>query len=93
MRETEPLEPYATGLRFRTAPQGLYRYTVMAGSAADGAAVADLGLGDRTWLSLLRREGELVPLRRDTRLHPGDQVLAQCDDGADLERLFHRPEG
>jgi cell volume regulation protein A len=93
MRETEPLEPYATGLRFRTAPQGLYRYTVMAGSAADGVAVADLGLGDRTWLSLLRREGELVPLRRDTRLHPGDQVLAQCDDGADLERLFHRPEG
>jgi cell volume regulation protein A len=65
----------------------------MAGSPADGAAVGDLGLGDQTWLSLLRREGELVPLRRDTRLHPGDQVLAQSDDGADLERLFHRPEG
>jgi cell volume regulation protein A len=92
MRETEPLEPYATGLRFRSAPQGLYRFTVMAGSAADGAAVADLGLGDQTWLSLLRREGELVPLRRDTRLHPGDQVLAQSDDGADLERLFHRTD-
>jgi cell volume regulation protein A len=90
MREAEPLQPYATGLRFRTAPQGLYRYTVMAGSAADGAAVGDLGLGDHIWLSLLRREGELVPLRRDTRLHPGDQVLAQSDDGADLERLFHR---
>ena len=91
MRAAEPLQPYATGLRFRSAPQGLYRYTVMAGSAADGAAVGDLALGERTWLSLLRREGDLVPLRRDTRLHPGDQVLAQGDDGADLERLFHRP--
>jgi cell volume regulation protein A len=46
MREIEPPHPYATGLRFRTAPHGLYRYTVMAGSAADGAAVGDLGLGD-----------------------------------------------
>jgi cell volume regulation protein A len=92
MREAEPLQPYATGLRFRSAPQGLYRYTIMAGSAADGAAVADLGLGERTWLSLIRRDGELVPLRRDTLLHPGDQVLAQSDPGVDLERLFHRPE-
>jgi cell volume regulation protein A len=91
MRPAEPLQPYATGLRFRSAPRGLYRYTVMAGSPADGAVVADLGLGDRAWLSLLRRDGELVPLRRDTRLHPGDQVLAQSDDDADLEGLFHRP--
>jgi cell volume regulation protein A len=92
MRAAEPLQPYATGLRSRSAPQGLYRYTVMAGSAADGAAVGDLALGERTWLSLLRREGDLVPLRRDTRLHPGDQVLAQGDDGADLEQLFHRQD-
>jgi cell volume regulation protein A len=92
MHDAEPLHPYATGLRFRTAPQGLYRYTVMAGSPADGAAVTDLGLGDRTWLSLIRRDGELLPLRRDTRLHPGDQVLAQSDPDVDLERLFRPPE-
>jgi potassium/hydrogen antiporter len=93
MREAEPVEPYATGLRSRTVPEGLYRYTVGPGSAADGAVVADLALGDRTWLSLLRREGRLVPLRRDTRLHAGDQVLAQSDDGDDLEQLFRRPDG
>jgi cell volume regulation protein A len=93
MRDAEPLEPYATGLRFRTAPEGLFRYTVGPGSAADGAVVADLGLGDQTWLSLLRREGRLVPLRRDTRLHAGDQVLAQSDDDAGLEQLFRSPEG
>jgi cell volume regulation protein A len=89
MRDAEPLHPYATGLRFRTAPRGLYRYTIMAGSPADGAAVADLGIGGQTWLSLIRRDGELLPLRRDTRLHAGDQVLAQGDTADDLERLFH----
>ena len=88
MHDAEPLEPYATGLRFRTAPEGLHRYTVAAGSPADGAAVAELGLGEQTWLSLVRRDGELVPLRRDTRLHAGDQVLAQGDTADDLERLF-----
>jgi cell volume regulation protein A len=92
MHDAEPLHPYATGLRFRTAPRGLYRYTIQSGSPADGTAVADLELGDRTWLSLIRRDGELLPLRRDTRLHAGDQVLAQSDPDVDLERLFHRQD-
>jgi cell volume regulation protein A len=93
MEDAEPLEPYAAGLRSRSAPQGLFRYTVAAGSAADGAALADLGIGERAWLSLARRDGELLPLRRDTRLRPGDEVLAQGDDGAALERLFRRTDG
>ena len=92
MAAAEPLEPYAAGLRTRSAPQGLHRYTVQTGSAADGAAVADLGMGEHTWLNLVRRDGELLPVRRDTRLHPGDQVLAQVDDGVDLGRLFRSPD-
>ena len=92
MADAEPLEPYAAGLRTRSAPQGLHRYTVQPGSAADGAAVADLGMGEHTWLNLVRRDGELLPVRRDTRLHPGDQVLAQVDDGVDLGGLFRGPD-
>lgn len=92
LRETEPPHPFASGLRFRRAPRGLYRYTVLPGSPADGARVADLGLGERAWLSLARRDGELLPLRSETRLNPGDHVLIQGDSSAELDALFHPRE-
>jgi cell volume regulation protein A len=92
MADAEPLEPYAAGLRTRTAPRGLHRYTVQPGSPADGTAVAELGTGDRAWLSLVRRDGELLPVRRDTTLRPGDQVLVQADDDQVLDRLFTSPD-
>src|SRR4051794_1298724 len=88
MRETDPPHPYATGLRFRRPPQGLYRYTVLPGSPADGARLADLGLGDRAWLSLASRDGDMLPLRPDTRLQPGDHILVQGDEHATLDSLF-----
>jgi len=92
MRETDPPHPYATGLRLLHAPQGLYRYTVVPDSPAAGAHVADLGLGDRVWLSLARRDGELLPLRQDTTLNVGDHLLVQADSSADLDALFKPPE-
>jgi cell volume regulation protein A len=92
MQETEPPHPFAAGLRFRRAPQGLYRYTVMSGSMADGARVSKLGLNGRAWLSLARRDGELLPLRDDTRLNPGDHVLIQADSSTELDALFQPRE-
>jgi NhaP-type Na+/H+ and K+/H+ antiporter len=62
----------------------------MAGLKADGARVAELGLGEGAWLNLARRDGELLPLRNDTRLRSGDQVLVQGDSGGELGILFHR---
>jgi len=88
MRETDPPHPYAIGLRLRRAPQGLYRFTVLPGSPAAGARVSELGLGGRAWLSLARRDGELLPLRQDTELHEGDHLLVQADSSADLDALF-----
>jgi potassium/hydrogen antiporter len=90
MHEPEPPHPYAAGLRLRSAPRGLHRYTVMPGSMADGSRVADLGLGDQAWLNLARRNGELLPLCDDMRLQPGDHVLVQGDSGADLGVVFNR---
>ena len=92
MRESEAPHPYATGLRLRRAPEGLYRYTVMPGSAAAGAQISELGLGNRVWLSLARRDGELLPLRQDTLLNAGDHVLVQADSSEDLDALFKPPQ-
>src|SRR3954469_18403891 len=87
MREAEPPHPFAAGLRLRSMPHDLHRYTVMAGSMADGTRLADLELGDRAWLNLVRRDGALLPLRGDTRLRSGDDVLVQGDSGAELSVL------
>lgn len=92
MRETEPPHPYASGLRFRQPPLGLFRFTVRPGSLADGALVSELGLGDRVWLSMARRDGELLRLRQDTRLTSGDHLLVQADSRAELDTLFHAEE-
>ncbi len=73
----------------RDVPTYLHLYTVMAGSLADGSRVTDLALEERTELSLVRGNGELLPLRHDSRLHAGDQVLAHSQVGVDLDALFH----
>jgi len=87
MRE-QPPQPYAIGLRLQLPPDGLRRFTIAAGSTADGAEVRDLGLGTHTWLSLASRDGALLPLREQIRLRAGDQVLVHGDPQADLESLF-----
>jgi cell volume regulation protein A len=78
MRSTE-LEPWALGMRFREEPTGLHRYRVAAGSAADGSAIGDLSLGESLWISMVNRDGSLVPVGRDTVLQAGDEVLALAD--------------
>ncbi|WP_432076272.1 cation:proton antiporter [Streptomyces wuyuanensis] len=69
------LEPWALGVRLRDRPEGVVRYTVEAGSAADGRAVGELDIGEDTWVSLVVREGGLVPVSGSTRLRAGDEVL------------------
>jgi cell volume regulation protein A len=79
MRVVEP-EPWALGLRFRDEPEGLHRYVVAAGSAADGVAIAELPLGEDVWISMISRDGQLVQVRGATVLRAGDEVLALADD-------------
>ncbi|MBO0867782.1 MAG: cation:proton antiporter [Micromonosporaceae bacterium] len=96
MRILEP-EPWSLGLRFRHRPHGIHRYTVAAGSVADGATIADLPLGEQAWVSLVSRDGQLVQVRGDTRLHAGDEVLVLADadgtgtDGGAPAGLFTPP--
>ena len=88
----QPPQPWATGLRLRHAPDGLRRYTVVPGAPADGALVGELcGPPGRGWVSLVSRDGALVPLSDGTRLAAGDEVLAQSEPGTSWDDVFlHR---
>jgi potassium/hydrogen antiporter len=93
MRTIEP-EPWALGVRLRDEPGGVHRLTVVAGSAADGRAIEDLAeLPGAAWVSLIVRDGQLVPLRWDTRLRAGDEVLVLADPDLreELIAAFERP--
>lgn len=89
MRRVE-LEPWTAGVRLRDEPEGLRRYVVARGSAADGSTVSDLPVGEELWISIVTRGGRLVPIRGDTVLQEGDEVLALIEpgEGSDPERLF-----
>jgi potassium/hydrogen antiporter len=90
MRVIEP-EPWALGMRFRERPEGLHRYLVAVGSAADGTSIADLDLGEDAWISMVSRGGRLMQVRGETVLRPGDEVLALAEDDADPGHLFRSP--
>jgi len=65
---------------------------IAAGSAADGSTIADLGVGDRAWISLISRRGLHLPVRNTTRLQAGDVVLTEIDEDASLTDLFDAPD-
>jgi len=96
LRTVEP-EPWSLGVRFSEEPEGLHRYHVAAGSAADGSQVSDLPCGEDVWVSLIIRDGNLVTPTDDMTLRAGDDVLvlAEPDEAPALDRLFtvpRRPE-
>jgi potassium/hydrogen antiporter len=78
MRTVEP-EPWSLGVRFRHEPRGLRRYLVAAGSPADGSTLDELDFGEDAWISLVIREGQLVPVQGATILRAGDEVVALAD--------------
>jgi cell volume regulation protein A len=90
MRMTAP-EPWTVGVRLRDEPEGVHRLTVGTGSAADGASVESLSdqAGD-IWVSIVVRASGLVPVRADTELRAGDEVvvLAEPELTETLRSLF-----
>jgi potassium/hydrogen antiporter len=94
LRTVEP-EPWSLGVRFSEEPEGLHRYHVAAGSAADGSPVGDLPCGENVWVSLIIRDGNLVTPTDEMTLRAGDDVLvlAEPDETPALDRLFTTPRG
>jgi cell volume regulation protein A len=93
LRTVEP-EPWSLGVRFSEEPEGLHRYHVVAGSAADGSAVSELPFGEDVWVSLIVRDGNLVTAAADMTLRAGDDVLvlAEPEEAPALDRLFTAPK-
>jgi len=91
MRTVEPA-PFVSGMRLREEPTGERRMTVAAGSTADGCRIDRLpGLAEGSWISMVQRRGALVPLRGETSLRAGDEVLLLIDaeqDEQDVTALF-----
>ncbi|MDP9028731.1 MAG: cation:proton antiporter [Actinomycetota bacterium] len=83
--------PWTVDVRFAEEPDGLERHVVDTGSPADGRTIADLSVGDRSWISVVSRNGRNLPVRNDTTLRAGDVVLAQVDPDHDVAELFTRP--
>jgi cell volume regulation protein A len=92
LRSIEP-EPWSLGVRFSEEPEGLHRYHVVAGAAADGISISEIPGGENTWVSLVIRGGNLITVTGDTILVQGDDVLvlADPDETPALERYFTSP--
>ncbi|HST49277.1 cation:proton antiporter [Jatrophihabitans sp.] len=81
MREVAP-EPWAVGVRLRDEPDGVHRFTVAAGAPAAGHRIDELDtLPDDAWISLVVRADRLLPVRGDSTLQAGDEVLVLADPG------------
>ena len=75
MRTVEP-EPWAIGVRLRNEPEGVHRFTVTAGAPASGHRIDELDtLPEDAWISLVVRDNRLLPVRGDSTLQAGDEVL------------------
>lgn len=95
MRIVEP-EPWSLGVRLRDEPSGVYFLTITPGSRADGRTIDDLAnLPGGAWISLVVRDGQLVPVRSDSELRSGDDVLILADSDAlmELTTIFELPSG
>jgi cell volume regulation protein A len=95
LRKVE-LEPWSLGVRLQDEPSGVHRLTVAAGSSAEGCTLDGIvGLPVDARISLLVRRGQLVPVRLNTTLQVGDEVLVQAspDDSYLLSAIFEDPRG
>ena len=89
MRIVEP-EPWNISIRLRQEPHDLRRFIVAPQARAVGQTIRDLPLGEKTWISMVLREGRARQARGSYRVEAGDEVLAiaTAADVAALTRLF-----
>lgn len=79
MRTVET-QPWEVSVRLQDEPHGVHRFHVAAESPAEGCTIEALGehVGD-IWVSMVVRDSGLVPVRGDTALQAGDEVVVLAD--------------
>jgi potassium/hydrogen antiporter len=88
-------EPWAVGVQLQTEPDTAYQVAVAPGSVVEGRTIADVAdLASNVWISMVVRDGALLPARGDTRLRAGDLVTLLIDEDSSHEvAMFNRPGG
>ena len=87
-------EPWAIDVRLRADPDTTHQVSVAAGSFADGHTVEEVAeLASNIWISIVVRDGMLLPVRGDTRLRADDTVtlLTDGDIPERVTEMFTKP--
>ncbi len=82
------------GVRLQDEPDEAHRFTITAGSPADGSAIAGLAeLPSDAWISFVVRDGRLISAKGTMTLRAGDEVvvLTEADVADELPMLFEGP--
>jgi Trk K+ transport system NAD-binding subunit len=75
-------EPWAVGVRLQAEPDTAHQVGVEAGSSVEGRTVAEVAeMGSEIWVSIVVRDGVLLPVHGDTKLQAGDLVTLLIDGG------------
>ena len=87
-------EPWAVGVRLRAEPETAHQITVAAGSLVDGRTVEDVAEeAGNIWISIVVRDGLLLPVHGDTELRAGDLVTLLIEEALPQEvaGMFIKP--
>jgi cell volume regulation protein A len=86
-------EPWSVGVRLQGEPDNVHQLSITAGSIADGRTITEIAdLADNIWISIVVRDGLLLPVHGDTQLQAGDLVTLLIDGGLPKEvtEMFSR---
>jgi cell volume regulation protein A len=87
-------EPWTLAVRLQTEPDTAYQVAIATGSVVDGRTVEEIAdLVGNVWISMVVRDGVLLPARGDTRLRAGDVVTLLIDEDSSHEvAMFNEPD-
>jgi cell volume regulation protein A len=88
-------EPWTVAVRLQAEPDTAYQVSIAAGSVVDGRTVEEVAdLIGNVWISMVVRDGVLLPARGDTQLRAGDLVTLLIDEDSSHEvGMFTKADG